>query len=165
MLDDANRAGTTMIKLLGVSAATFLALATTFASGARACDEDCAYEAHEAAYERAYERESMREEAAEEGYYSSEGRRSSRSSRRREQAAQKQKASSESRIAEPKPDPEPRTQSRTPRTKLATENSSISGGSSASQTAEDDTYNQPVKAVGCKKYIASAGVTLSVPCE
>jgi len=54
-----------MIKLLGVSVATFLALATTSTSGARACDEDCAYEAHEAAYERAYERESVREEREE----------------------------------------------------------------------------------------------------
>ncbi|HEY8247637.1 MAG TPA: hypothetical protein VIG38_10190 [Hyphomicrobium sp.] len=158
-----------MIRLLAVSAATFLALATTVTSGARAgCDEDCAYEAHEAAYERAYERESVREEAAEEGYYSSGGRSSSKSSSRSERAArgaQMRKAttsSAERQIAEPKPDPAP---PRIPRSKVATENSSISTGSGSDRIAEDDTYERPAKAVGCKKYVASAGVTLSVPCE
>jgi len=74
-------------------------------------------------------------------------------------------SASDSRTVEPKPDPEPRTQSRNPSTKVATENSSISAGSGSSQTAEDDTFDHPAKTVGCKKYIASAGVTLTVPCE
>ena len=42
-----------MIKLLAVAAAAFITLTAAFAPAASACDEDCAYEAHEAAYERA----------------------------------------------------------------------------------------------------------------
>ena len=41
---------------------------------------------------------------------------------------------------------------------MTTENAS-------NRVAEDDSYERPAKAVGCKKYIASAGVTISVPCE
>jgi len=160
-----------MIKTLAVAAATFIALTAAFNPSVRACDEDCAYEAHEAAYERAEERSSAREEAAEEGY-SYGGRRSSGFPSRREQAAaraaQAQKAaaqSSESRRAEPKPDPAPSTQTRSPRTKVAKENSSISTENGSKRLAEDDSYQRPAKAVGCKKYFASAGMTLSVPCE
>jgi leucyl aminopeptidase (aminopeptidase T) len=160
-----------MIKTPAVAVATFIALTAAFSPNVRACDEDCAYEAHEATYERAEERASVREEAAEEGYYSA-GRRSSGSSSRREQAAaraaQAQKAaaqSSESRRAEPKPDPAPSTQTRSPRTKVAKENSSISTENGSNRVAEDDSYQRPAKAVGCKKYFASAGMTLSVPCE
>lgn len=159
-----------MIKLLAASAAAFITLTAAVAPVASACDEDCAYEAHEAAYDRAYERASAREEAAEEGYFSSGGRRSSGSASRREQAARAEKSaasSSESRRAEPKPaDPAPSTQSRTPRTKLAKENSSISTESGSGGIAEEDTFERrPAKAVGCKKYFASVGMTLSVPCE
>jgi hypothetical protein len=158
-----------MIKTLAVAAATFIALTTAFSPSVRACDEDCAYEAHEAAYERAEENASVREEAAEEGY-SYGGRRSSGSPSRREQAAARgaQKAaaqSSESRHAEPKADPAPSTQTRSPRTRVAKENSSISTENGSKRLAEDDSYERPTKAVGCKKYIASAGMTLSVPCE
>jgi hypothetical protein len=162
-----------MIKPLAASAAAFIILTAAIAPTASACDEDCAYEAQEAAYEQAYERAAAREEAAEEGYSSYEGRRSSGGSSRRGQAARAGRAeksaasSSESRRAEPKPvDPEPRTQSRTPRTKVADENSSISTESELGRIAEDDTYQRrPAKAVGCKKYFASVGMTLSVPCE
>ncbi|MEO8421398.1 MAG: hypothetical protein ABI457_09410 [Hyphomicrobium sp.] len=162
-----------MIKLLAASAAAFITLTAALAPTARACDEDCAYEAHEAAYESAYERSSAREEAAEEGYSSYEGRRSSGSPSRRGQAgpaAQTEKSavsSSESRRAEPKPvDPEPRTQSRTPRTKVADENSSISSDSETDRIADDDSsQRRPAKAVGCRKYFPAAGMTLSVPCE
>ena len=160
-----------MIKTPAVAVATFMAL-TLSLSPVRACDEDCAYEAHEAAYERAEERASAREEAAEEGYNYSGDHRSSRSSSRREQAAaraaQAQKAgakSSESRRAEPKPEPAPSTQIRSPRIKVAKESSSISTETGSNRVAEDDSSERPAIAVGCKKYIASAGMTLSVPCE
>ena len=161
-----------MIKLLAASAAAFITLTATLAPAARACDEDCAYEAHEAAYESAYERASAREEAAEEGYSSYEGRRSSGSPSRRGQAdraarAEKSAASSsESRRAEPKPvDPEPRTSS-TPRTKVADENSSISTESGSDLFADDNSsQRRPAKAIGCRKYFPAAGMTLSVPCE
>lgn len=159
-----------MIKLLAASAAAFITLTAAVAPGASACDEDCAYEAHEAAYERAYERGSAREEA-EEGYYSSGGRRSGSASRRERAAlaAQAEKSaasSSASRRAEPKPvDPAPSTESRTPRTKVAKENSSVSTESGSDRIAEDTFERRPAKAVGCKKYFASVGMTLSVPCE
>lgn len=157
-----------MIKLLAACAAAFITLTAAVAPGASACDEDCAYEAHEAAYERAYERGSAREEAAEESYYSSGGRRSGSASRR-ERAARAEKSaawSSASRRAEPKPvDPAPSTESRTPRTKVAKENSSVSTEPGSDRIAEDTFERRPAKAVGCKEYFASVGMTLSVPCE
>jgi hypothetical protein len=53
-----------------------------------------------------------------------------------------------------------------PRTKVAKENSSISTESGSDRVAEEDTFERrPAKAVGCKKYFASVGMTLSVPCE
>jgi flagellar biosynthesis/type III secretory pathway protein FliH len=160
-----------MIKTLTVAASTFVALSAAFGPAAHACDEDCAYEAQEAAYERAYEREAAREEAAEEGYDS--GSRSG-SARRRGQAAQGRTAkrssvplAAERQTAEPKPDPTPRTQTPTPRIKVAKENSSISTGSGADrrEVAEDDSYVQPAKTIGCKTYLPSVGMTLSVPCD
>lgn len=158
-----------MIKTLTVAASTLIALSAAFGPGAHACDEDCAYEAQEAAYERAYEREAAREEAAEEGYYS--GSRSG-SARRRGQAAQARAAkrsseplAAERQTAEPKPDPTPRTQTPSPRIKVAKENSSISAGSGQREVAEDDSYVPPVKAIGCKTYLPSVGMTLSVPCD
>ena len=83
-------------------------------------------------------------------------------------AAQAEKAAAHPpKAAAPSPsrDPAPSTQTRTPRTKVAKENSSISTESGSNRIAEDDTYERPAKAVGCKKYFASAGMTLSVPCE
>jgi hypothetical protein len=161
-----------MIKTLTVAAATFIAIGS-FSPGAHACDEDCAYEAQEAAHERAYEREAAREEAAEEGYYSGSRRSGSPSASRRKQAVQAQaKRSSEPPAAErqtvePKPDPTPRTQTGSPRIKVAKENSSISTGSGADRrdVAEDDSYVRPAKAIGCKTYLPSVGMTLSVPCD
>ena len=165
-----------MIKTLTVAAAAFIALGASFSAGARACDEDCAYEAQEAAYERASEREAAREEAAEEAYYSGGRRSASRSASRREQAAQakaaqakrsSEPAAAERRTAEPKADPTPRTQSPAPRIKVANENSSISTGSDYGEreVADDDTYVRPVKSIGCKAYLPAVGMTLSVPCD
>ena len=172
-----------MIKTLTVAAAAFIALGASFSAGARACDEDCAYEAQEAAYERASEREAAREEAAEEAYYSGGRRSASRSASRREQAAQakaaqaaarttqakrsSEPAAAERQTAEPKADPTPRTQSPATRIKVANENSSISMGSDYGEreVADDDTYVRPVKSIGCKAYLPAVGMTLSVPCD
>jgi hypothetical protein len=154
-----------MIRLLAATAATLLAVAITSAPDASAgCDEDCAYEAQEAAYERAYERAYAREEAEEEGYYSPQRRSSSRSSRRRAQAERATKQAPQKYLAEPKPTAPSQSQPRTPRTRIASENSSIATGES--DVAEDDSFGLAARReVGCKKFIASAGMTLSVPCE
>lgn len=154
-----------MIRPLAASAAVLLSLTVVSSPSARAgCDEDCAYEAQEAAYERAYERAAAREEAEEEGYYRPE-RSASKASRRRAKVARAEKATQQKHIAEPKPTAPAQSQPRTPRTKVASENSSIASGHD--EVAEDDSFGRPavVREVGCKKFIASAGMTLSVPCE
>jgi hypothetical protein len=48
---------------------------------------------------------------------------------------------------------------------VATENSSIATGES--EVAEDDSSGRAAfrKELGCKKFFASAGMTLTVPCE
>jgi hypothetical protein len=162
-----------MIKTLAVAAATLIALNASFSAGAHACDEDCAYEAQEAAYER----QAAREEAAEEGYSSGGSGSGSRSASRRAAEAAQAKAAQAKRsseppaakrqTAEPKPDPTPRTQTSSPRVKVANENSSISTGSDYGdrEVAEDDTHVRPVKSIGCKAYLPAVGMTLSVPCD
>lgn len=158
-----------MIKTLSVTAATlFVALSVAAIPSSHACDEDCVYEAQEAAYERAYEREAAREEAEEEGYYSGSRRSSSRSARRREQATDaRAPQAAKRRTAEPKPDPTPRTQTPPPRIKVANENSSISTAfeSGGRDVAEDESYAQSAKGIGCKSYLPAVGMTLSVPCD
>ena len=158
-----------MIRLLAGSAAAFITLAAALAPAASACDEDCVYEAHEAASERAYERASAREEAAEEGYYSPEGRRSSgSSSRKRRRPGQQKPPLNPLKAAAPSPSPSirrlvPRAAHRALRSPPRIPR--FRADPAPVKPPEDDTHDQPAKAVGCKKYIASAGVTLSVPCE
>jgi pyruvate/2-oxoglutarate dehydrogenase complex dihydrolipoamide acyltransferase (E2) component len=155
-----------MIRLPAATAAILLAFTFVSSPGARACDEDCYYEAQEAAYERDYERASAREEAAEEGYDPSEGRSSSRSSRRAkpDRAVAKQAAPTKN-GAEPKPStPAQSPASASTRTKVAAEPSSITSGSN--DVAVDDRQEpRPAKAEGCKSYFPSVGMTLSVPCD
>lgn len=157
-----------MIRLLAVTAATLLTLTVVSSPGAHAwCDDDCAYEAREAAYERAYEREAAREEAEEEGYYQPQQRSVSKAARRRAKTerAETKKAAQQKQIAEPKPTAPAQSPPRTPRTRVASENSSIA--SEHDEVAEDDSFGRAplVREVGCKKFIASAGMTLSAACE
>jgi hypothetical protein len=159
-----------MLRLLAATAATFLTLAAAATPGAKACDEDCAYERHEAAYERAYERESAREEAAEEGYYNRGSSGSSGTSRRRAQRAATRQQQPEQTVAEPKPSTPAQSEPRTVRTKVAKENSSVTTGSSE-VAADDVTFEdtprerKASRSTGCKSYFPSVGMTLSVPCD
>ncbi len=167
-----------MIKQLVVGAAC---LAVTCLSGTVvwACDEDCAYEMREAAYEQAYDHAEARAEAAEEGYSLPRSERgASRSAGRRESAGRgaavpeeprkPAQTRAESRVAEQRSETptrsEPQRQSKGAKGVL-NENSSIASGSRS--FAEDDTYDRPVsrKAVGCKTYFPSVGMTVSVPCD
>jgi hypothetical protein len=165
-----------MIKLPASVAALFI-LTVAAIPQARACDEYCG-EAQEAAYERAYEQQAAREEAAEEGYYGSQRRGYSQSGSRRGSAA-RSAPSAQRQAAEPesKSGTSTRTrqrgQDREQDYDVANENSSIAGGSD--EVASDDSFERrPVKssgerrsgkAVGCKTYFPSVGMTLSVPCD
>lgn len=142
------------------------------------CDEDCAYEAHEAAYERASEREYAIEEAVEEGYVPDRRRgerayRSDRSGSRGRSFSQAEPRGAEAakRAAEPQPRSAPSADQPRTRIKVATENSSIATGiatgTGTSRIAEDDSGTQAhvQREVGCKTFFASVGMTLSVPCD
>jgi hypothetical protein len=158
-----------MLRLLAATAVTLLTLAAAATPGAKACDEDCAYERHEAAYERAYERESAREEAAEEGYYSRGSSGSSGASRRRAQRATPRQQQPEQTVAEPKPSTPAQSEPRTVRTKVAKENSSVATGSrdvATDYVIFEDTPRErkAARSTGCKSYFPSVGMTLSVPC-
>ena len=161
-----------MLRLLAATAVTLLTLTAAATPGAKACDEDCAYERHEAAYERAYEREAAREEAAEEGYYSRGSSGSSGASRRRAaaQRAAPRQQQLEQTVAEPKPSTPAQSEPRTVRTKVAKENSSVATGS-RDVAADDGSYEdtprerKTSRPTGCKSYFPSVGMTLSVPCD
>lgn len=166
---------------LSVTSAAALLLASLFASPVAYayCDEDCAYERQEAAYERAYERASGSED--DEGYgrqsrggYSQPSGRSARRAPQPEPPAETKsssQSSSKSRKTAREDEPsgsKPTVTTRSQRLRdgdVANENSSIVGGSS--QVAEDDTQEpRPAKrAVGCKTYFPSVGMTLSVRCD
>jgi hypothetical protein len=168
--------GTMMTKLPAVGAAATILLTLLCAPDARAyCDEDCAYEVHEAAEERASEHAYAREEAAEEGYVRDD-RRSERAPQRepqRDKRAARVKESetpaarqvpSVKRVAEPQPEPQtpaPEQRKSAPKS-VASENSSIA--SETTQIAEDDTSGRK-REVGCKTFFPSVGMTLSVPCD
>jgi hypothetical protein len=159
-----------MLRLLAATAVTLLTLTAAATPGAKACDEDCAYERHEAAYERAYERESAREEAAEEGYYSRGSSGSSGASRRRAQRAAPRQQQPEQTVAEPQLSTPAQSEPRTVRTKVAKENSSVATGSH--EVAADDVNHEDTprerktsRSTGCKSYFPSVGMTLSVPCD
>ena len=160
-----------MLRLLATTTVTLLTLTAAATPGAKACDEDCAYERHEAAYERHYERETAREEAAEEGYYSRGSSGSSGAARRRAaaQRAPRQQQPEQS-IAEPKPSTPAQSEPRTVRTKVAKENSSVATGSrdlAADDVGYEDTPRErkTSRSTGCKSYFPSVGMTLSVPCD
>ena len=163
--------GDDMLRLLAATTFTLLTLAAV-TPGATACDEDCAYERHEAAYERAYERESAREEAAEEGYYNRGSSGYSGASRRRAaaQRAAPRQQEPEQTVAEPKPSTPAQSEPRTVRTKVAKESSSIATGSreiAADDVSSDDALRErkTSRSTGCKSYFPSVGMTLSVPCD
>jgi len=154
-----------MTKLLAVSAATVLALTTLLGSGSGAragCDEDCQYELQESAYERAYDRDDERDD---DEYERSERRHFYQPARSREQPTVGAEAKRSIRpVAVASPDPEP--QPPAARKISETENSSIATGDD--EVAEPSAAERKVataKDVGCKKFFASAGMTLSVPCE
>lgn len=155
-----------MIKLPAAGAAALL-LCLLGISDARAwCDEDCAYEAHEAAYERAAEREYAREEAEEEGYATggNRGDRSSRSARRNSDGRADQRSPpAAKRVAEPKPVPP--VDKRPAATKVATENSSIATGNTLIAVDDSLARGPSQRELGCKTFFPSVGMTLSVPCD
>ena len=160
-----------MLRLLAATALTLLTLTAAATPGAKACDEDCAYERQEAAYERAYEREAAREEAAEEGYYTRGSSGYSGASRRRA-AAQRapRKQQPVQAVAEPKPSTPAQSEPRTVPTKVAKENSSVATGSrdvAADDVSYEDTPRErkTSRSTGCKSYFPSVGMTLSVPCD
>jgi hypothetical protein len=163
--------GDDMLKLF-VATITLLTLSAVVTPGAKACDEDCAYEHQEAAYERHYERESAREEAAEEGYYNRGSSGNSGASRRRAaaQRAAPREAPAERTVAEPKPSNPAQSEPRTVRTKVAKENSSVATGSrdiAADDGSLDDAPRErkTSRSTSCKSYFPSVGMTLSVPCD
>ena len=156
-----------MTKLLAVIAATVLALTALLGSGSGAragCDEDCQYEAQENAYERAYERDDERDDDE----YERSGRRHFyQPVSRREQPTVRAEAKRPVRpvaVATPEPQPQPRTA----REIAETENSSITTADDGAPEADTTGSQKKVaeaKDGGCKKFFASAGMTLSVPCE
>lgn len=162
-----------MLKLLTVSTA-LLTIAAASSPAHAYCDEDCAYEMHEAAQEAAYERAAAREERDEDdGYRSNPGydQRGDRLRMQKEQAARVQrsepkrtaKRTMDRRASEP--EPEPATQIQQPISKVATENSSITGAST--RLADDSASNRPTgqRDVGCKTFFPATNMTLSVPCD
>lgn len=158
-----------MIRLPAATAAAIV-LGLLGCPGAQAwCDEDCAYEAHEAAYERATEREYAREEAGEDGYVI-ERSRSSRGERRAARNTDysrpdQRNGAAMKRVAGPRAEPPPSVETSRGPTKVATENSTIATGTT--RIAEDDSSGQetPRREVGCKTFFPSAGMTMSVPCD
>jgi hypothetical protein len=170
-----------MIKLSAASAAMLLLCLAGSPSAYAYCDEDCAAAHEEAAYEHA----TAREEAAEEGYgrYPRQDERaaamerqamrereaSREASKRREQSREEARRLNAKRVAEPDPapksEPAPSSEKQRPRSKVASENSSITIGTT--QIAEDNTpAGVPSRReVGCKTFFPSAGMTLSVPCD
>ncbi|MEI9901476.1 MAG: hypothetical protein WDN31_16550 [Hyphomicrobium sp.] len=132
-----------MTKLPAASAAAILLCLFSIPDARAGCDEDCVYEAHEAAYEQASERAYAREEAAEEGYVLNTGR-GEGSSRKEKRAAspkdldpaEARSAPAAKRVTEPRPAPAPASETPRARTKVASENSSITTGTT--QLAEDD---------------------------
>lgn len=157
-----------MLKLL---AASTVALTLVAASGpAHAyCDEDCAYEMHEAAQEAAYERATAHEEREEEASdrYQRDPRYDQRAGALRMQKEPKrsaqQRRAMDRRAAEP--EPEPATQIHQPIAKVATENSSIT--SVTTRLADDSGSERPAgqRDVGCKTFFPATNMTLSVPCD
>lgn len=165
-----------MMKLLAASAALFT-IAVAGSQPARAwCDEDCAYEMHEAAQESAYERAAAREEAQEEGSrYRGSDRDEQRAMRARMQQSERDardtsseaKRSRQKSVSEPRvePEPAPSTRAQSARSKVATENSSITSGST--QLADDNSFGRATsrRDLGCKTFFPATGMTLSVPCD
>lgn len=129
------------------------------------CDEDCAYEAHEAAYERAVELQGAREDGDDEGY-AIQDRRALRS-QRSEKSAEPSAPPTQRRVAAPRSEPTPAVEKPRPppRSKVAIESSSIATG--ATKVAEDDSGGREVvrRDVGCKTFFPSVGMTLSVRCD
>jgi hypothetical protein len=171
-----------MNKLTVASAASLLLAALATGSPVRAyCDEDCAYERQEAAYERAYERAHGYDEDEGEGYSRPSGGGAQRRARKAPQAerpaelksAAGARSQSKARVTEDEQSAEPapakRSSARSRSGSVMSENSSIVVRSRelGREFAEDDTETRrpSTRAVGCKTYFPSVGMTLSVRCD
>jgi hypothetical protein len=85
------------------------------------------------------------------------------------ETSQEMKRSQQKRYSEPRSEPEPTpassTRSQSSRSKVATENSTITSGST--ELADDNSFSRPAakRDVGCKTFFPATGMTLSVPCD
>jgi len=153
-------------------AAALLLISMAIGSTAHAgCDEYCADEAREAAYERAYERAYEAED--DDGYYTA-SRRGSRQQNRRTAGIEREAGRGASRKAAVSPQPPISTRAerlaasggaRTEHSSIATGEEGGSGAGTRDLAADDSFHRQPARAVGCKTYFPSVGMTLSVACD
>lgn len=166
-----------MLKLLAASTVALTLVAVSGPAHAY-CDEDCAYEMHEAAQEAAYERATAHEEREEEasdryqrdprydqraGALRMQKEQETRAQRSEPKRSAQQKRAIDRRAAEP--EPEPATQIHQPIAKVATENSSIT--SVTTRLADESGSERPAgqRDVGCKTFFPATNMTLSVPCD